>query len=266
MTKKMPRTGPRCWCVCAVMACGSDPAGDRVDGSSTPSDTPQEQPSPPSTTTPEPGSQPVSETGICNNLLNASDIPFATAVFAITDACPSQRRGAAPVASSTIADVRREAPGKYCVSGVLTNGFANLVVSFDHINDMPTPPFHGPLDAAALGVTQFRFTVESAPGAGFQLSPSNVVRDECPVSSDECIQSGFYLLDGAGTPTTITQAGTYTQRIADLRPGPGLAPTLTLDAQRLAGLQFELDPGAIDLCVSDIQLLDDGANPVVDAE
>ena len=250
--------------VFAALACGSDGSGERVGTIATTTDpTSEEKPSPsPDMPETEPGARPVSETGICNNLLHVSDIPFATAVFAVSDACPSQRRGAAPLSSSTVADVRREAPGKYCVSGVLASGFANLIVSFDHINDLPTPPFHGPLDAAALGITQFRFTLESAAGTGFQASASNVVRDECPVSSDQCIQSGFYLLNEAGAPITITQAGTYTQSIADLRPGPGIPPTLMLDTTRLAGLEFQLNPGEFHFCVSDVQLLDHAGNSV----
>jgi hypothetical protein len=236
--------------VCAAIACGS--TGSAAGTSSTPA-APEV----------EPGSRPVSETGICNNLLKASDIPFATAVFAVSDACPSQRRGVAPLSSSTtVADVRREQAGKYCVTGVLADGFVTFLVSFDHINDLPALPFHGPLDAAANGITQFRFTLESAPQTGLRVSPSNVVRDECPFSSDQCIQSGLYLLDDAGVPITITHAGTYTQRIADLRPGPDVPETLTLDTTRLAGLGFELNPGEFAFCVSEVQLLDDADNPV----
>ena len=95
-----------------------------------------------------------------------------------------------------------------------------------------------------------------------QVSPSNVVRDECPASSDECIQSGLYIPDAAGAPRVITQAGTYTQRIADLRPGPDNPPALTLDTTRFAGIGFELNQGEFSFCVSDVQLLDDAGNPV----
>ena len=250
--------------VCATIACGSDGSGERAGTVPTTTDTTlEETPSPPpDVVEAEPGSRPVSETGVCNNLLSASDIPFATAVFAVSDACPSQRRGAAPLSSSTVADVTREAPGKYCVSGVLTSGFANLIVSFDHINDLPPPPFHGPLDTLALGVTQFRFTLEPASATGLQVSPSNVVRDECPFDSEQCIQSGLYVLNEAGAPLTITQAGTYTLRIADLRPGPGIPPTLMLDTTRFAGLEFQLNPGELHFCVSDVQLLDGAGHPV----
>src|SRR5262245_29041147 len=214
----------------------------------------------------EPGSRPVSETGICNNLFSADDIPFATAIFAISDACPSQRRNAAPMPSSTVADVRHEAPGKYCVRGVLASGgFVSVIVSFDHINDVPAPPFHGPLDAQAIGITQLRFTLESPPATGLQVTPSSVVSDECPFSSDQCIQSGFYILDAAGAPSTITEPGTYTVRFSDLRPGPGVPSTLSLDTTRLAGIELQLNPGELDFCLGDVQL-DDAANPVLPSE
>jgi hypothetical protein len=210
----------------------------------------------------EPGSLPVSATGICNNLLAAHDIPFGTAVFAISDACPSQRRSAAPLASTSAADVTREAPGKYCVSGVLSTGFAILIVSFDHINDRPTPPVHRPLDARALGITQARFTLESTPSTGLQMSASNVVRDECPVSSDDCIQSGFYILSEAGAPVNVTEPGTYTHPLTNYRPGPDTPPTFALDTTRLGGLEFHLNPGTFDFCVSNVELLDDTDAPV----
>jgi hypothetical protein len=254
--------------MCVAVACASGESGEKTGRAAMTTDTTVDERLNPSSNVPEaePGSQPVSETGVCNNLLNASDVPFATAVFAISDACPSQRRGTAPLSSPTIADVRHEAPGKYCARGALAGGFATLIVSFDHINDIPAPPFHGPLDAAALGITQFRFTVDSPPASGLQVSPSNVVRDECPFSSDECIQSGLYVLNEAGAPITITQAGTYTQRFTDYRPGPGVPPALTLDTTRLAGLGFELNPGEFDVCVSDVQLLDDAGKPVSPSE
>jgi hypothetical protein len=210
----------------------------------------------------EPGSLPVSVTGICNNLLAAHDIAFGTAVFAISDACPSQRRGAAPLESTTVADVKREAPGKYCVSGLLSTGFAILIVSVDHINDRPPPQFHGPLDAPAHGITQVRFTLESPPSTGLQVSASNVVRDECPFSSDDCIQSGFYILSEAGTPVNVTEPGTYTHPLSNYRPGPGTPPTLALDTTRLAGFEFQLNPGTFDFCVSDVALLDNANAPV----
>jgi hypothetical protein len=254
--------------VCSAIACGADQGGEPVESSSAPSDaTLEERPSGSTEASEvEAGSRPVSETGVCNNLLRGNDIPFAVAVFAVSDACPSQRRNAAPQPSSTVADVRREAPGKYCASGVVTDGFANLIVSFDHINDLPAPPFHGPLDAAALGVTQFRFSFESPPSTGLRVSPSNVVRDECAFSSDQCIQHGFYILNEAGAPSTITQTGTYTQRIADYRPGPGEPATLLLDMTRFSGFEFQLNPGEFNFCVSDVQLLDDGGNPVSQPE
>jgi hypothetical protein len=253
--------------VCAAIACGSD-HDDETAGTVTTTDaTLENQPGLPSgTPEAEPGSLPVSETGICNNLLHALDIPFGVAVFAATDACPSQRRGAAPLPSTTVADVRRDAAGKYCVKGVLKSGLVLFIVSYDHINDIPARPFHEPLDAAARGITQYRFTLESPPPTGLQVSPSNVVGDQCPFSSSQCIQAGFYVLDEAGLPITITRAGTYTQRIADLRPGPWVPPTLALDTTRLAGFEFQINPGEFDLCVSDLQLLDDAGNPVSEPE
>lgn len=244
--------------VCASMACGSDATTDT---------TLENPPGPsPGTTDAEPGSRPVSETGICDNLLQANDIPFGVAVFAVTDACPSQRRGAAPLPSTTVADVRREAPGKYCVSGTLESGYVLFLVSFDGINGLSPQPFHVPIDAAALGVDQFRFTIESPPSTGLYVSPSNVVGDQCPASSTQCIQAGFYILDQSGLPSTITMAGTYTERIADLRPGPDVPATLTLDTSRLAGFEFQLLPGNYDFCVSDVQLLDDSGEPIAEPE
>jgi hypothetical protein len=242
---------------CAALVCCSD-EGESPDAPSAVTDALPELPSPAAA---EPGSRPVSETGICNNLLSASDIPFATAVFAISDACPSQRRSAPPLPSLTVADVRRSAPGNYCASGMLLEGgFAYLLVSFDHINDRPAPPFHGPLDAPAFGITSVRFTLESPPATGLRVSASNVVDDICPFSSDECIQGGFYVLGETGEPITMDQPGTYTQRLADFQSEPGLSATL--DVTRFAGIALELNPGAFDVCVSGVQLLDEAGRAV----
>lgn len=248
----------------AASACGSTEGVDSVQSGLETMETGTDGPSsmPDGTSDGEPGSLPVSVTGICNNLLAAQDIAFGTAVFAISDACPSQRRGVAPLASTTVADVRREARGKYCVRGVLSTGFASLLVSVDHINDRPAPQFHGPLDAPAFGIAQVRFTLESPPSTGLLVSASHVVRDECPFRSDNCIQSGFYILGEAGTPLNVTEPGTYTYPLTNYRPGPGTPPTPALDTTRLAGFEFKLNPGTFDFCVGDVALLDDAGAPV----
>jgi len=255
--------GPRSWitlsCIAGVAsACGS--SGEN-EGAERASET-LEPAAGEAANEVEPGSLPVSVTGICNNLLSASDIPFGTAVFAISDACPSQRREAAPLPSATVADVTRQAPGKYCVNGEVTTGFAILLVSVDHINDRPTPPIHGPLDAPAFGITTLRFTLESPPSTGLQLSASHVVR-ECPASSSDCIQAGFYILNESGAPELVTAAGTYTHALADYRPAAGTPAALALDTTRLAGFELQINPGPFDFCVSDVELLDSAGSSVL---
>jgi len=194
-----------------------------------------------------------SGTAICNHLLAANDIPFATAVFPSTDACPNQRSGFTPQPSTTVAEVRRDAPGSYCLSGEVSTGQVKLVVSFDHINDLPMPAVHGPLDAVALGVSAIQFTLESPPASGLNVALSNVIRDACG-AMDLCINTGLFITSD-GVPIRFTDAGTQTLRLADLEPGAE-AVGAALDMSRFAGIEFRLNPGPFDFCVHDVRLLD----------
>lgn len=202
---------------------------------------------------------------ICNNRLFANDASLVTSVFPISDACPSQRHQLTPAPSSTVTELRRGGrPGQYCLSGVVTTGSAFLVVSFDHINDQPTPAVHAPLDAQALDIQQIHFALDAPPQSGLSLSISQVVEDNCSAERTDCIYvPGFYLIGEDGQPLLLEESGEYTFDLAEFRPGPGSAIGDTLDRTRLAGMELHLNPDQFDFCIHDIEFRDAGGRPVV---
>jgi len=208
-----------------------------------------------------------SDDGICNDVFDASDIPFLVATFPSSDACPTYRGNLAPQPSSTVTHVTRDEPGRICMSGEVTTGWAILIVSFDRINAVaatPAPETRQPFDSAALGATALRFTLDPAPANGLQVALSMVTGEGCTATTQDCIQADFYVMvEGRpGVPLAFDESGPQTLRIADFVPAPWADPTNTLDPTRLAGVQFELNPGAFDFCIRDFELLDASGTPI----
>jgi hypothetical protein len=252
-------------CALFASACGSDPEATDSAPSPNPSiDMPQlGAPTPrlPSETDP-------SAATLCNNYQEPNAIPFATALFPISDACPNPRERAAPLPSSTILNVTKDQPGEVCVSGQVTDGWVNLIVSVDRINDIfsstPPPETRQPLNIAALGIAALRFTLDPAPANGLHVALSQVVGENCTITSQDCIVAGFYVMD-EGRPGILfdfDQAGSQTLTIADFQRAPWVDPTLELDTTRISGMEFELNAGDFAFCLRDFDFLDQSGNPI----
>jgi hypothetical protein len=203
---------------------------------------------------------------VCNTLFDASEIPFVAVSFWISDACPSQRTGVAPMPSSTITRLTHQ-PGKICMSGQVTTGWAELVLDFSGNNPNGSQPPEQPaaaLDAAGLGISQLRFTLDSPPASGLAANLASVLVPGCYGRPNECLHAGYYIMseDIPGVPERLNEAGTYTLRIADFQAAPWVDPTRELDTSRLAFLDFEIGSGDYDFCIHDLQLLDDAGSPV----
>jgi hypothetical protein len=208
------------------------------------------------------------DAAVCNNYLEPNAIPFATALFLVSDACPSPRERVAPVASSTTTiNVSQDQPGEICMNGQVSTGWANLIVSLDRINDIfgdtPPPVTRQPLNTVALGIAGLRFTLDPAPANGLHVALSQVIADNCTVTQD-CIRAGFYMM-AEGSPGVLLnfdEAGQQTLRIADFERAPWEDPTRELDTTQISGVEFELNAGEFDFCIRDFALLDASGNAV----
>lgn len=257
-------------CLLIAIACGSGCSAQTTESPTTPDSMregmPLEEPAAEEIETPPP------DAAVCNNYINPNAIPFATALFPVSDACPSPRERVAPLPSSTLVNVTQDQPGEVCISGQVTNGWVNLIVSLDRINDIfsgtPAPATRQPLNAAALGIAALRFTLDPAPANGLHVALSQVVGENCTVTTQNCIQAGFYAM-AEGRPGVLVnfdQAGSQTLTIADFQRAPWADPTLELDMTKLSGVEFELNAGAFDLCIRDFELLDGSSNPIMPSQ
>ncbi len=207
------------------------------------------------------------DAAVCDNFLQPNAIPFATALFPISDACPSPRDRVAPVPSSTTISVRQDQPGEVCMNGQVSTGWVNLIMSVDRINDIfgdtPPPSTRQPLNTVALGIAGLRFTLDPAPASGLHVALSQVVADDCTATQD-CIRAGFYMM-AEGSPGVLLnfdEAGPQTLRIADFERAPWADPTLELDTTKISGVEFELNAGDFDFCIRDFAMLDASGNAV----
>jgi len=210
---------------------------------------------------------------LCNTLFDAHDIPFMAVTFWSSDACPSQRTGRKEMASSTSTDLTRE-PGKICMSGQVTTGYAELILDFDGDNRDGAQGTGGritpeesrgakPLDAAGLGIQGIQFSLETPPASGLAVSLASVVTPGC-YGRAECLHTGYYVMseDEPGVPRRIREPGTHTFRIADFQAAPWADPTQELDTTQLGFVDFEIAAGAYDFCISDLKMLDANGDAV----
>lgn len=210
---------------------------------------------------------------LCNTLFDAGDIPFVAVTFWSSDACPSQRTGLRPMPSSTLTELTRE-PGKICMTGQVTTGYAELIVDFDGDNRDGTAgtgvritPEESkgaePLDAAGLSISQLQFTLETPPASGLAVSLASVVMPGC-YGRAECLHAGYYLMseDRPGVPQRIGEPGVHRLKIADFHAAPWVDPTRELDMTRLGFVAFELSGGEYDFCIRDLKMLDAEGNAI----
>ena len=203
----------------------------------------------------------------CNTLFDAHDIPFLAVTFWTSDSCPSQRTGLTVMPSSTITSLTRE-PGKVCMSGQVTTGYANLILDFDGENRDGIQGSGGritpeqsqgakPLDAVGLGITQIQFTLDTPPASGLAVNLASVVLPGC-YGRAECLHSGYYLMSEGqpGVLERVRDPGVHGLRIADFQAAPWVDPTEELDTTQLAFVAFELGAGAYDFCIRDLKMLE----------
>jgi hypothetical protein len=170
---------------------------------------------------------------------------FVTSVFAASDYCDPTFIGVGcpattvPPAGASIARLSNPANGTFCLAGTVeAGGFGAILFRFDTFDPagMPLTTF----DAAARGITQWAFTIDTPPAAG--AIPGTF---------------GFHV----GTPPVyITQPGPQMLRFADFVQNG--AETGTIDTSVMPPIGFAVREGSYDFCVRDFKLLDDAGNEI----
>lgn len=148
------------------------------------------------------------------------------------------------------------APGKLCMSGTVDPGTndggwgAILVVGLVDIDTGGT--LNAPFDAAALGVKQVRFTLDSPP-------PQGVLPQVVQITSAGCTQIPG-CLTSFSLGAAVTDAGSVTLKLADFTQPDGTHSNTSLDQSLITSLQFYVStlPGMAvpyDFCLRDFAFL-----------
>jgi hypothetical protein len=199
----------------------------------------------------------------CDQPLDAHGIAFVDLFFAVSDYCPARRMGPNLAASTQLKMIRDDA-GRNCLSGRITNGWAQLILGFDGSNrngSMPLPPFTGPLNADSAGISGVQFTLDRPPAGGLTLETAYVVGEDCFPGCE--IHGDFYVMEDSGAARSFDRAGTYSFHFSDFQQAPWGEPGLQLDTTHLAGMFFHLPPGDFDFCLSDFHFLETSGAPVL---
>lgn len=173
-------------------------------------------------------------------------------------------RGAFPNADGETPLLDNPEPGKLCLSGTVSSGWAALVLSFI-VNDS-SAPVHG-LDLTGLGVARLRFKLEAPPADGISVQFASIFPG-CTVEGPECLAFGFF----AGSETSdalfsTASEGTISVSIASVRRASWVEPTVELDLKNLAHLsigvgQIYAATTSYSYCVSEFTLLDSGGQEI----
>jgi hypothetical protein len=186
------------------------------------------------------GAQPCQEGFICQ----PSGFPFVGLTFAHSDHC----------SGADCPLLTQPEPGTLCLSGAAPVAGADPHFPLIFGDGGLLPPF----DAAALGITQVSFTIDSPPPAGVFVEGGIVWREsvDCRVDPRSCIQFGFYL-------PPITEAGTTIAAFTDFVQRDPASPYQSFDPQKLSTLKFGVHEGAYSFCLRDFKFLDAADHEVV---
>ncbi|HEY5448128.1 MAG TPA: hypothetical protein VIQ54_05225 [Polyangia bacterium] len=172
-------------------------------------------------------------------------LPFVKAVFADSDFCDPTFTGVGcpattiPPAGASTARLSVSAPGSFCLAGtVAPDGFVAILFRFDTLDRDGTVATT--FDAAARGITQWAFTIDSPPSAG--AIPGTF---------------GFHV---GNPPVYITQPGPQVVRFADFMPNDGTSGTI--DTSVMPPIGVAVREGSYDFCVRDFTLLDAAGSQV----
>ena len=210
---------------------------------------------------------------LIDNLQSPAGFPFVARLAVADDVCSgigtahSCKLGLNPAPGSTTAVMSNPEAGKACVKGtVAPGGYVFLVVIFTEYNSLQNSEITAVLksfDAAALGITQVAFSVDSPPSGGVTVQAAVLKQFDCPGGGQDCRTGGFVLMDApsSGVPVVIKDPGPLVAPFANFeQTDPSQSPTF--DTTQLDAILFMVLDGSYDFCVHDFKFLDPSGNEV----
>ncbi len=176
-----------------------------------------------------------------DNLICApSGFPFVQFALAFSETCPG------PDCHPPNPSLTQPEPGAVCLAGNVPDfGSAGFpLVLFRGWNQVSQA-----FDAAALGITQLSFAIDSPPLGGVIVDASVVIDLGCEGRPPACLMAGFAL-------PRITDPGTTTVSLGDFLQRDNKSQYQTLNTGALGSIEFSVGAGAYDFCVSDFKFLD----------
>jgi len=189
-------------------------------------------------------------------LCNPRGVPFVQFALVATDACSGALCPSPPL-SATTATLSQPESGKLCLSGtVATGGYVVLNLEFTKFNQDNSKVL-AKFDAAARGITQVAFTLDSPPSAGLTLGAAITTSLDCPATPLDCFTYGFEFMTAplSNVPVRFTEIGPQTAAFScfeQTRSGV----SQTFDTSALEFVSFNsVGPGDYDFCFHDFKLL-----------
>jgi hypothetical protein len=198
-------------------------------------------------------------------ICNPQGLAFAAVAFGVSDACGGLIGDCPnPPSGSTTATLSQPELGKLCLAGtVKPGGWADLMIAYTAYDPEGTKVLQK-FDAAARGITQAAFTLDTPPSGGVGLDAAVVTKLECGANpTDFCFTYGFSLMTAPSSHVPVR----FTE------PGPQIAPfgrfeqtragvSQSFDTTALEHVSFGVGPGAYDFCIHDFEFLDAAGNEV----
>jgi len=199
---------------------------------------------------------------VTGQVCHPDGFPFAQIAAAVTDVCSgpvdSCPLGTNPPAGETTAQLTQPEPGKICLAGsVGADGWSQVLIGFSQVNAADNRILKT-FDAAALGITQVGFTIESPPSAGIIVDAAINSSLSCPEDFLDCMTWGFNLMTAPDSAMTLSIT-TPSRIVAPLTQfkQTRLAPAATVfDTHAIEHFSFGVGSGAYDFCVSELQFMD----------
>jgi hypothetical protein len=198
--------------------------------------------------------------------------PFVVGAAVVDDQCDtgtahSCALGKNPQAGSTTAALSQPQNGKVCLEGTVAPGGGAFVVfwftQYNALENYNITAVLKPFDAAALGITQVAFSVDTPPTNGITVQASVLKRLDCPAGGSDCRTGGFTLMTApnSNVPVNIKDAGPEVAPFASFEQTDPTLPT-TFDTTQLDAVLFTVIDGPYNFCVHDFKFLDPTGNEV----
>jgi hypothetical protein len=192
----------------------------------------------------------IGENGSCS----PTGFPFTQFTFAHSNSCmglcaatPDAYGFGKPPQPGTTIRLSQPETGKLCMSGTNVQDAGFFLVFTMISTDMLGVDYQKVwkrFNAEQLGITQVRFTIDTPPPGGINVSVTTLHADVCTATR----MCGWQF----ALPNPVTESGTTTASFVDLTS----VPSQTFDARALDSIGFDMGAGDFDFCIHDFQFLD----------